>query len=336
MKDKFVFGIIGCGMVSHIHAKAIQSLDRGELRGIADYLPEKAEAFAEEYNVKAYPDSNALLQDPDIDIVCICTPSGFHADQAMAALHCGKHVVLEKPMALTTESAEKIVEACDRQNCFLTVISQNRFSSDVQYVKNLYDQGAFGKSVFCSLYMKYWRTPEYYSSSKWKGTKQFDGGGALMNQGIHGIDLLQYIAGEAKVIKGKVKTRSHSIEVEDTAVAMLEFSDGALGVVEASTCTYPGFSRRLEIMGNKGYVVLKENTIQELVVDQKPVDLPERGEADLSISADPKKLDFKMHAKQIENLIDAIQGKDELLIGAREGCHAVKLINEIYHSSEMY
>lgn len=329
----YKFGIIGCGMISNIHAKAIQSLEEAELVGVADCDPDRAKAFAKNYEIAAYSDADALLSDPNIDVVCICTPSGFHAEGALNALKRGKHVVLEKPMTLTTESAKMLVEACRENSCLLTVISQNRLAPDVKYVKELYDQKAFGTVSLVSLYMKYWRDPEYYSSSNWKGTKRFDGGGALMNQGIHGIDLLQYIAGEAKLIKGKVKTCFHDIEVEDTAAAILEFPDGALGIVEGSTCAYPGFQRRIEILGDSGYVILEENSIRELVVDKKPIEV-KKTTNDASISSDPTALDYRKHAEQIQNLIDAIQGKADLLIDAEEGYRAVSLIESIYRSSE--
>lgn len=329
--DKTIrFGIIGCGMIAGIHAKAIESLENARLVGAVDYQPDRAAQFAREHDITAYPNAAAMLADEQIDAVCICTPSAFHADTALTALAHHKHVVLEKPMALDSKTADQVVAACEQNHCLLTVISQLRFSQDVQRVKQLLEENAFGRITMCSLYMKYWRDQEYYASSSWKGTLRFDGGGALMNQGIHGIDLLQYLMGVPRVVSGLTKTLTHDIEVEDTAAALLEFENGAIGVVEAATSAYPGFDRRLEIVGDRGHVILQENTIQQLVMDCKPVELFPRQPASVNTSSDPTVLDYQMHARQIQNLIEAVHGREALLIDAAEGRKAVKIIEHIY------
>ncbi len=332
MKErKFRFGILGCGMIAHVHASAIRALPEALLAGAADADAQRAAQFAAQYGVHPYESYGQMLADPEIDAVCICTPSGFHAENAIAALQHGKHAVLEKPMALSVESADRIVSACDRTGKLLTVISQLRFSSDVQRVKALLAENAFGRVTLCSLHMKYYRSKEYYASSPWKGTKAFDGGGALMNQGIHGVDLLEYIVGPVKEISGKARTLSHKIEVEDTAVAMLEFENGALGVIEASSCAYPGFERRIEIHGDKGYVLLRDNRIERMLVDGKEVS----GEAlnDAGTSRDPAAINCEMHRQQIQNLLAAVRGEEALLVDAREGKKALRLIEAIYRSS---
>jgi len=330
------FGILGCGMIANMHAQAIESIEDAELIGVSDPVEASAKAFSEKYGVAVYKDYDTMLNDPEIDIVCICTPSGFHASGALEALKYQKHVVLEKPMALTTEDADKIVEASKESGCLLTVISQLRFQEDIQKVKQLVEEGAFGKLAFCDLYMKYWRDPEYYASSSWKGTFKFDGGGALMNQGIHGVDLIHYIAGNAKVIKGKVKTLFHDIEVEDVATAVMEFDNGALGVIEGSTCAAGGFDRRIEIIGTKGYAILVEGKIEKMEIDGKEV----AQEVNTAVggkrsSSDPTALQYEGHATQIRNLIRAIRGEEPLLIDATEGRKAVKTICDIYKSSAM-
>ena len=334
MEQCFKFGIIGCGLISHVHAAAIASLPQAILVGVADNNPERAEAFAKQYSVHAYENTTKLLEDPEIDIVCICTPSGFHAEGAQEALRHGKHVVLEKPMALTTESAKAVLELCKQHNRLLTVISQWRFAPSFVYAKQLLEEKKLGNLVMCSLRMKYWRDPTYYTESPWHGTKKFDGGGALMNQGIHGVDLLQYLIGNATVLKGRAKTMYHNIEVEDTAAALLEFENGALGVIEASTCTYPGFDRRWEIHGDRGYMVMQEDSIRELMIDGAYVDVPQLESAAISSAADPGKLEYKNHAAQLQNLLDAICGKNSLRIGAEDGYRAVKLIEDVYISSD--
>ena len=327
------FGILGCGMIAQIHADALKNIEDAKLAGVTDIYMESAKAFAQKNAVTVYESYEAMLEDGNIDAICICTPSGLHAEAAIKALEAGKHVVLEKPMALTVEDADAVNEAVKKSGCLLTVISQLRFSKDVQRIKTLVEAGAFGKLAFCDLYMKYWRDPSYYASSTWKGTFKFDGGGALMNQGIHGVDLLLYIAGNAAVSKGKVRTISHDIEVEDVAAAVLEFDNGALGVIEASTCAHQGFYRKIEIIGDQGYAILREDTIEELVIDGK--DLKESSDsAGVSGShRDAAAIQSDMHGLQIRNLIRAIYGKEHLLIDAMEGRKAVKLIRDIYESS---
>ena len=328
---KLRFGILGCGMVANIHARAIKEIADAELVAVCDSDGERAHAFAEKYGARPFTDYSEMLVS-DVDIVCICTPSSFHAQNAIEALEHGKNVVLEKPMAFTALDADKVIAASDRSGKKITVISQLRFSDDVKKVKELIQSGAFGKITLCNLFMKYYRSREYYSGSPWKGKLAFDGGGALMNQGIHGVDLLIYIMGDIKSIYGRTGTLSHDIETEDTAVAAVEFECGALGVIEASTCAYPGFARHIEIHGDRGYVIIRENKIEKLMIDGKEIAVSDDGA--VSPSGDPADLSIEMHKVQIENLIGAINGKNELLVDAREGKRAVAVIEKIYNSAK--
>ena len=325
------FGILGCGMIARFHTGALNSLPNAELVGVADAMPEFAKKFAEANGIKAYESYEAMLSDPQIDAICICTPSGFHAENALQALRAKKHVVLEKPMAFTAEECRKIDETAKENGCILTVICQLRFSKDVQKLRRLLAENAFGKLVFCDLYMKYWRDPAYYASSNWKGTKKFDGGGALMNQGIHGVDLLLYLVGDAKLLCAKNKTHFHNIEVEDLSVAMLEFENGAMGVIEASTCSNPGFERRLEITGTEGSVVLVENRIEKLILKGEDCTESEEAKPSGNTASDPAAMDSALHALQISNFIGAIYGEEELVMTAKEGGRAVALIDAIYN-----
>ena len=329
MRDSRIqFGILGCGMIANVHADAIKRIPEAILTGVAGTDMAMTEQFARKYGIQAYNNYDQMLKDDKIDVICICTPSGFHAQHAIQAMETGKHVVLEKPMALDTKNADEIISVCEKTGKHLTVISQLRFSEDIIRVKKLLADGVFGKVSLCSLYMKYYRSPEYYSSSEWKGTKRFDGGGALMNQGIHGFDLLEYIGGSIKDVKGKIGTLCHQIEVEDTAVAMLEFQNGALGVIEASTCAYPGFERRIEIHGDRGYVVLKENNIEKMMIDGEVI---ETRSLDVAGTArEPAAVQSDMHLLQIKNLIGAIKGNEKLLVDCFEGRNAVRVIEEIY------
>lgn len=326
---KLRFGILGCGMIAKFHADAINSIENALLFGVADNAFDRAEAFGEKYGIKAYKDFGEMLLDPEIDAVCICTPSGFHAENALKALKAGKNVVLEKPMALNTEDADKIIAACNETGKKLTVICQLRFSDDILKVKQLIKDNAFGKIVMCNLSMKYWRDEEYYSSSPWKGTKKFDGGGALMNQGIHGIDLLLYVMGECEVLSAKTDTLYHDIEVEDIAVALLKFKNGALGTLKATTCAYPGFERRMEILGSNGCAVFVENSIDKLVINGETV-IENGANVTTNTAAKPDNMSHNNHALQIENFVNSLLGKEELLIDANEGRKALSLIEKIY------
>lgn len=326
------FGILGCGMIAQIHAAAINSLESAILAGAADQDSFNAIRFSKQYGITPYSNYSQMLSDPNIDAVCICTPSGFHAENAIQALRSKKHVVLEKPMATTVADTERIISACQENSRILTVISQLRFSPETTLVKNLISQQAFGTVSFCNLSMNYWRDPEYYSSSKWKGTQKFDGGGALMNQGIHGVDLLLYIAGNAKVLSSRKQTSFHSIEVEDTAAALLAFENGALGTLSASTCTYPGFDRKIEILGSSGCAILRDGNLEKLIVNgETHQDLSRL--STVGTAGTPSGLSHHGHILQISNFINAIYGKEPLLVDPFQGQRAVKLIEAIYSNS---
>ncbi|MBQ8742539.1 MAG: Gfo/Idh/MocA family oxidoreductase [Clostridia bacterium] len=326
------FGILGCGMIANVHAQALSQAKGAVLYGVCDNDSSRAEKFSRDHGVKFYESYNDMLGDRDIDAICICTPSCFHAQNAIDAMMSGKHVVLEKPMALTVADAERVIEVSERSGKILTVISQLRFSSDIAKVKKLISENAFGKISLCSLYMKYYRSKEYYASGSWRGKKAFDGGGALMNQGIHGVDLLTYIVGNVVDVKGCVRTLSHDIEVEDSAVATLRFENGALGVIEASTCAYPGFNRRIEICGDKGYVIIRENRIEELMINGERVET--ESFVSESTSSDPSAVQSDMHKLQIENFVNAINGDEDILVDCHAGKKALEIIEAIYKTSE--
>ncbi|MBQ9785737.1 MAG: Gfo/Idh/MocA family oxidoreductase [Clostridia bacterium] len=332
MKD-IRFGIVGCGVISHAHAAAICECDGAALVGVFDRNPSKREAFAARYGVRAYASYEDMLADGEVDAVCICTPSGLHADQAIDAMQKGKHVVLEKPMALNAADAERVVRTAEASGQTLTVISQHRFREDIVRLKRLIEEGAFGTLVLCDLYMKFWRDPAYYAGSTWRGTWAMDGGGALMNQGIHGVDLMRYLVGDMKLLRGRAKTQLHGIEVEDTAAALVEFDCGALGVIEASTAAYPGFSRRIEIHGTRGYATVADSKLEKLCVDGEML-VDRHIEVDAATASDPTQMSHVGHWLQMRNFVAAIRGEEALLVTARDGYEAVRLIESVYRSSE--
>lgn len=321
------FAIFGCGSIAGVHADAIKSLENAQLVACADVVFDAAKRFAEKFNIKAYEDFSALIEDENIDVISICTPNGTHAEYAIKALGADKNVVVEKPMATTTADCDRIIEALGKSMGKLTVISQLRTAPDVIRAREIVRSGKLGKLVLCDLHMKYYRSPDYYKGS-WKGTLKMDGGGALMNQGIHGVDLLLFIAGPVKETKSVVKTLVHDIEVEDAAVSAVEFENGAIGIIEATTAVNPSFDREIYIHGTNGYMYICNNCIEKLVIDG--VDMPCDKFISRGDSADPTAVTYEEHAKQIGGFVDVIDGKDIEYVTAYEGRKAVDVIERIY------
>ncbi|MBE6941896.1 MAG: Gfo/Idh/MocA family oxidoreductase [Ruminococcaceae bacterium] len=324
------FALYGCGVISGTHARALVDVEGAELIACADLNPASAETFAEKHQIQALPDWNALLQNPDIDAVCICTPSGTHAPLAIEALNAGKHVVLEKPMGLTVAQCDDIIAAAEKSNKHITVISQLRTEPDIIRAKELIESGALGKIIMAQLHMCYYR-PESYFMGSWRGTKAMDGGGALMNQGIHGVDILRYLMGPVKNVQSVVRTLLHDIEVEDAAVAALEFENDAIGVITASTATFPGYDREINIYGTRGGIEFKQGTMVRLVIDGEEYPCAEFtsvGDASSNLV-----LDYRGHARQLTAFVRAINGEDVTYPDQFAGKQAVELVETIYKNS---
>jgi len=332
------FGIIGCGNISTIHAKAIQAIPEARLRAFHSHSQPKAEKMARLYGVESEPSLDRFLERPDIQVVSICTPSGTHAELGIKAASAGKHVVVEKPIDVTLENARMLIEACHKARVKLAVIFQARFLPAVQILKSAIDRNRLGRIIMGDAYVKWYRTREYYEAARWRGTLALDGGGALINQSIHTIDLLQYFAGPVASVFGFAEKRLHTyIEAEDTAVAVLKFKNGALGVVEGATSIAPGFSRRVEIHGEKGSVTLDGNDItawQLTGTGKEEEALSRLKERDLSNGAsDPMALDIGGHRRQMEDLIAAVREDRPPMIDGTEGLKALELVLAIYRSA---
>lgn len=329
------FGIVGCGMISGWHAEAILKIQGARLVGITDINAKAVAAFAEKYNTKAFSAIEALLESKEVDVVCICTPSGLHAPLAIKAANAGKHVIVEKPMAITLNEAEDVVRACKVNGIKLAVISQLRFTDTVCKLKDSVQKGMLGRLITGDIYMKYYRSQEYYDNGGWRGTWKMDGGGALLNQGIHGVDLLQYIMGPVSSVFAYTRTLARKIEVEDTAAALLEFENGALGVIQATTSIYPGSPRKLEICGDKGTIALEEDNIVNWVIEgQEGIDLSNLNGTANSSFMDPKAISIEGHVKQIGDMVDAIRYDRKPLVDEYEGKKTVEIIMAVYESSK--
>src|SRR5215472_8205174 len=259
----FGFGIVGCGVIAPMHARAIAELPNARLVAVADTVAERAERRGRELGVPHTAGVDALLARPDVDVVCVCAPSGLHAEVGVRAAAAGKHVVVEKPIDVTLEAADRLIAACHDHGVVLTVISQHRFGPAVQRLRGLIDGGRLGRLVAGDAIVKWYRSQEYYDSGDWRGTWSLDGGGSLMNQGVHYTDLLQWMMGPVERVFARTATAVHErIEVEDIAIAVLQFAGGAVGVLQASTAAYPGLPERLEVTGTGGTVVVEAGRLR--------------------------------------------------------------------------
>lgn len=329
------FAVIGCGLISRFHIDAIREIDDAVLVGVYDQAQEAAERTAEKYETRCYRSFEEVMSDPNVDVVCICTPSFLHASMACEAVKAKKAVLVEKPLALTLEDCDRLIELANQEDVLVGVVSQLRFSPAIGKVKRALDEGILGRLTRADLYMKYYRSQEYYDRGGWRGTVEKDGGGALMNQGIHGVDLLRYLAGPMKSIYALCATRVHDIEVEDTLTAVVAFQNGAQGVIEASTGDWPGAPRRLELNGEFGVIILEEDRIAKWEVEgEKGFSQYEQKLPHPESFQDPAKISASGHVCQIRNFISALRGETELLTGALEGRRALEVILAAYASAE--
>lgn len=328
------FGIIGCGAISAIFYGAVKELPEAKVTRVFDINPDRARAFAEQAGAQPCASMDELFSSPDVDAVYICTPSGMHADCVVRAANAGKHVVVEKPIGITEEQLAAITEACGRNHVKLSAISQLTFSDHYQKIKKAMAEGRLGKVFFADLVMKYFRRDDYYKNSGWRGTWKFDGGGALMNQGIHGVGLLLGLMGAPKSVTALARTFVHPIEVEDTAALLVEFQSGAIGNIIATTSVQPAKPRTLSIHGTKGTVTLTEDTITEWSVEgEENVPTVDRSTVRTS-AANPTNLSSELHRRQLADFVHAVETDGRPALSLEEGCMPVDLILAAYRSSK--
>ncbi len=330
-------------MIGGFHAKAIAAMTGGELIGVADRVWERTQAFSKQYNTKAYDSVQAMLADSRIDIVTIGTPSGAHFDPAMAAIAAGKHVIIEKPLEITTERIDQMVIAAKAKGVTLAAVLNRRFHPGMDAFKKAADSGRFGKLTSASAYIKWYRDQAYYDSAGWRGTWALDGGGALMNQSIHTIDALLYLAGPVKSVQANTACLAHiDIEVEDIAVAIIEFKNGARGIIEASTCTWSkdGHPARVQLAGTEGSVFLADEAFETWdFMNETEADEAIRAQfmkrADVGLGAnDPNAINFYQHQRNFEEIVNAILEGREPTTGSSEARKSVELIQAIYKSAK--
>lgn len=330
-KKTYGFAIIGCGVIANIHAEAIAKIENAKLIGVCDFSLERAKEFSKKYGCKYYANLEKLLENPEISVVNICTPSGLHCEQIVRCAKAKKNIIVEKPMAITKEQLNEVISAVENNNVKLEVISQLRFTSAIRTLKSVIEEGKLGKIFIADYKMKYYRSPEYYVSSNWRGTWAMDGGGALMNQGIHGIDLIQYLMGGIKSVFAECKTLGRDIEVEDTANVLVEYNTGAVGVIECTVLAKPGYERKIEIHAEKGSIVISEDSITTWDVDgiKKPEFMESKIDARKVIS-----FNEDYHAEQIKDMLLAIENDRPPFIDVYEGKKVVDVILASYESSK--
>ncbi|MEX1223554.1 MAG: Gfo/Idh/MocA family oxidoreductase [Pirellulales bacterium] len=335
------FGIIGCGMISRFHAKAIAEVRGAKLVACFDQFPGSADKLAAETGCQAYHTLDAMLADEQVDVVVVGTPSGAHMEPSVAAAKAGKHVIVEKPLEITLKRCDKIIEACAKNNVKLGAIFPSRFHDSCREMKKAIDAGRFGKLTIGDAYVKWYRSQAYYDSGAWRGTWELDGGGALMNQAIHSVDLLAWLMGPVEEIRAQTATLAHErIAVEDTAMATLRFANGALGVIEATTAAYPGYLKKIEIHGSEGTAVLEEEDIKTWDFmkparnDKKILAKMAESKSGGGGASDPSAIGHHGHAMQFADFLKAIKTDGKPAVDGAEGRRSVEIILAIYKAAE--
>lgn len=316
------FGVVGLGM-GRSHCKTIQSTPGARLVGVADLSEERGRAAEQEFSAPWYKDFHDMLARPDLDVVVVAVPSGLHAAIAVEVARAGKHVLSEKPLEITIEKANRIIEACQASKVKLAVNFQNRFSGDMPTVKRAVEAGVLGRLFLGEARLKWFRTQDYYDQGGWRGTWKMDGGGALMNQTVHTIDLLQWVCGPVATVRGHAVALGHDIETEDLGTAILSFRNGAVGTILGTTVIYPNMGTWLELHGENGSIVVKDNRVA--TAGFKGV---EDGKAHLA------QFQTKAPASSIADLVEAVRTDREPSITGIDARHAVEIIRAVYQSSQ--
>jgi UDP-N-acetyl-2-amino-2-deoxyglucuronate dehydrogenase len=330
------FAIVGAGNIGGVHAQAIKAIPDTCIRVVCDRSEARAQALADICGTVWVSEYEAAVRRADVDVVCVCTPSGTHAEVAEAAARAGKHVVIEKPIDITLERVDRIVAAGREAAVKMTCIFPARFRAGVLQAKAALEAGRLGRLVMADAYVKWHRTQSYYEGS-WRGTWRLDGGGALMNQSIHTVDLLQWLAGPVAAVFGYARALTHAIETEDTACAVVSFTNGAMGVIQGSTSCWPGDPARLELRGERGTIVLEEGRIVVWhLADAAPGEEARMLEIEGGLgsgSRDPLGISYELHRRQLADLVEAIRDDRAPAVAGEEGRKAVEIILAIYRAA---
>lgn len=332
------FAIIGCGVIAYTHVMAMKEIDRCNLYAVCDIVPEKVDEFAKTHNVgKVYYKYEDVLKDTDVEVVCVCVPSGTHGEITMAAAKVGKAIVCEKPMEITVEKINQVINVVEETGVKMQCIFQRRMMPVAIAVKRAVEEGKLGNIAMAGADLRYYRDQAYYDGDEWRGTWELDGGGALMNQGVHGVDLIIWMLGDkVSHIYGKAETLVRDISVEDTAAAVLKMEKGALCVIQSATSTYPGFSSTFSIHGSKGSVIFNDEGILEWsFIDKENAPIrPDIGNEIVGGSKNPIQIGNLGHRLLLEDIIDAVKEDRQPMIPPQMAVDAVKIICSIYESTK--
>jgi len=327
-------GLIGGGNITQTHARAARAIPGVEISAIQGTNSEKIARLCREHGGTSYQDFDAFLKHRPMDLVLIGSPSGLHATQGIAAARQGLHVLTEKPIEINTAHADALIEAAKKSNVQLGVIFQDRMKPHIRQLKNWIDQGLLGRPLMVDARVKWYRPPEYYANSRWRGTLALDGGGALINQGVHTVDLLLWLLGDVVRVQARTGTLLHKIEAEDSAAAILEFGNGALGILHATTAAYPGYPRRVEISGTAGTVILEHDRIIAANLRNTPAAV-ESAALDENQSASTAVVsDFRGHQAVLEDFLQAIQQNRTPACDGLEGRRSIALVEAIYRAAK--
>jgi UDP-N-acetyl-2-amino-2-deoxyglucuronate dehydrogenase len=333
-------GIVGTGSIAKHQARAIAALEGARVVAVMSRDSERAREFGREFGCNAYGEEETFLSDPDLSIVSICTPSGSHMESAVAAAAAGKHLMIEKPLEVTLDRCDRIIEAAHRHGVSLGGVFQSRYFESSRVIRDAIDRGRFGRLVLADAYVKWFRSQAYYDQGGWRGTRLLDGGGALMNQSIHAIDLLQWYMGPVDSVQAVTATLGHErIEVEDTAVATVRFQNGALGVIEGSTAAFPGFLKRIEISGTAGSVIQEEEDLKTWTFAQEEAADEEVRRRYGAVTgsgggaSDPGAISTVGHRRQFADFVRSIDEGMPYELNGEEARKSVAIILAIYESA---
>ncbi len=323
------FAVIGVGLVGPTHARFITQAEGAELKVICDLREDRGKPLAEKYGAEWLTDYRAVMQRPDVQVVNICLPTALHLEVATAAAEAGKHVIVEKPIELNIDRALKLIATCRQNGVKLATIFNRRFVFGTRRAHAAVHNGELGKLVVADMFFKSWRTQEYYDESGWRGTWSKEGGAALINQGVHGVDLMTWIAGPIKRVQGYAKHLRHNIEADDTTIAVCEYESGALGVIECTTSVYPRQPDRIELNGEKGTIVIEDYKITQWEVDG--VTQGEPAAAELAIPGADRGTSVG-HFLQIQDMVRAIQERRDPVIKGEDALPSLAVIQAIYEA----
>ncbi|MCK4662429.1 MAG: Gfo/Idh/MocA family oxidoreductase [Bacteroidales bacterium] len=331
--NKYNFAIIGCGRICYKHVESLKNIKNVKIVAVCDIKPDRAKKYAEQLKVPFYLDYREMLRKENIDIVDILTPSGTHPEISIDVMNCGKHVIVEKPMALKVRDAELMIETADDKGVRLFIVKQNRFNQAVLKAREAFNKKRFGKLVMGTVRVRWARNQAYYDQDEWRGTWAQDGG-VFSNQASHHIDLLQWFFGDVESVMAETRTALVNIETEDTGIAILKFTNGALGIIEATTATRPkDIEGSLSILGEKGTVEIGGFAVNEIKIWNFTEQLPEDDEVRNNFSDNPPNVYGFGHENYLRHVINSLDAGKYALVEGFEGQKSIEIINAIYESA---